>query len=271
MSTVPKAPALPAAHEARDGGAFFGAAALLFAASAAGTVAWCLSMEGMGAIPMPGGWAVSMAWMPMCGQSWAGAALSFTGMWAVMMVAMMLPSLAPALWCYRRALGAGSSVQATLLPALAGLGYFAVWTLLGVLVFIAGAALVQALLHMPLPGGVGPLATGVLIWLAGVFQFTGWKSRHLGCCRKVEAAAPAQPRAAWRYGARLGLHCSFSCAGWTLVLLALGVMDLGAMALVAAAITAERLLPRGERIARATGALAMLAGVVFVLRAIWPA
>lgn len=221
-------------------------------------------MEGMGAIPMPGGWSVSMAWMPMCGQSWAGAALSFTGMWALMMVAMMLPSLAPALWCYRQALGACRSMQA-------GLAYFAVWALLGAIVFIAGAAFVQALLRVPMPGAAGPVATGVLIWLAGVFQFTDWKSRHLDCCRHMAMPMPARPAAAWRYGVRLGLHCSASCAGWTLLLLALGVMDLGAMALVAAAITAERLLPQGQRIARAAGAAAMLAGVILVLRAIWPA
>jgi len=42
---------------------------------------------------MPGGWMMSMAWMRLPGQSWPGAAASFLGMWIVMMVAMMLPSL----------------------------------------------------------------------------------------------------------------------------------------------------------------------------------
>ena len=56
-------------------------------------------------MPMPGGWTMSMAWMRMPGQTWPGAASSFLGMWVVMMVAMMLPSLVPMLLRYRRAVG----------------------------------------------------------------------------------------------------------------------------------------------------------------------
>jgi predicted metal-binding membrane protein len=85
--------------------AFFGISALLFAASTAATILWCSSMSAMGEMPMPGGWTMSMAWMRMPGQTWPGAAGSFLGMWVVMMVAMMLPSLMPMLWCYRQAVG----------------------------------------------------------------------------------------------------------------------------------------------------------------------
>jgi predicted metal-binding membrane protein len=77
--------------------AFFGVSALLFAASAAVTIVWCTSMSEMGEMPMPGGWTMSMAWMRMSGQTWPVAAASFFGMWSVMMVAMMLPSLVPML------------------------------------------------------------------------------------------------------------------------------------------------------------------------------
>ena len=74
--------------------ALFGVSALLFAASAGVTIVWCASMSAMGEMPMPGGWTMSMAWMRMPGQTWPGAAASYLGMWVVMMVAMMLPSLA---------------------------------------------------------------------------------------------------------------------------------------------------------------------------------
>jgi hypothetical protein len=59
---------------------FFGVSALLFAASAVGTIVWCASMSAMGEMPMPGGWTMSMAWMRMPGQTWPGAAASFLGM-----------------------------------------------------------------------------------------------------------------------------------------------------------------------------------------------
>ncbi len=81
--------------------AFYCVSALLFIVSAVVTVVWCSSMSA-GGMPMPGGWTMSMAWMRMPGQTWSGAALSFVGMWFVMMVAMMLPSLMPMLLRYRR-------------------------------------------------------------------------------------------------------------------------------------------------------------------------
>src|ERR1700683_3757923 len=82
--------------------AFFGAWALLFAVSAAATIACCASMSAMGGMAMPGGWTMSMAWMQMPGRTWSAAAASFIGMWVVMMVAMMLPSLLPMLLRYRQ-------------------------------------------------------------------------------------------------------------------------------------------------------------------------
>jgi predicted metal-binding membrane protein len=72
---------------------------------------------------------------------------------------------------------------------------------------------------------------------------------------------------AWRLGLRLGLHCSFGCAGLTAILLVIGVMDLRAMVAIAAAITAERVAPAGERVARAIGAAAAGAGLLLIARA----
>ena len=218
-------------------------------------------MWDMGEIPMPGGWLLSMAWMPMCGQGWFGAAASFVGMWAVMMVVMMLPSLAPMLWRWRPALA-----------ALAGAGYFFVWTVLGLAVFAAGAAFAQAAMQVPAVARAVPLSVAMVVLLAGAFQFTAWKAQHLAYCRPAsarDAASPAHAGAAWRYGVRLGLHCSRACAGLTAILLAVGVMELWAMAIVAVAITAERLAPAGERVAWAVGAVSIATGVYLMGRAAW--
>ena len=62
-------------------------------------------------------------------------------------------------------------------------------------------------------------------------------------------------------------HCSHCCAGLMAILLVIGVMDLRAMAVVAAAITVERLAPAGERVARAIGAVVVGAGLVLIARA----
>src|SRR5437870_6020757 len=72
-----------------------------------------------------------MGEMPMPAQTWPGAAASFLGMWVVMMVAMMLPSLVPMLWRYRQAVGRTGETRLGRLTALVGVGYFFVWTVFG--------------------------------------------------------------------------------------------------------------------------------------------
>jgi predicted metal-binding membrane protein len=72
---------------------------------------------------------------------------------------------------------------------------------------------------------------------------------------------------AWRYGVRLGVHCTHCCAGLTAILLVIGVMDLRAMAIVAAAITLERLAPAGQRVARIIGVVVIAAGLFLMARA----
>src|SRR5205823_2612192 len=59
-------------------------------------------------------------------------------------------------------------------------------------------------------------------------------------------------------------HCTHCCVGLMAILLVIGVMDLRAMAVVAAAITVERLAPAGERVARAIGAVVFGAAAVTV-------
>lgn len=251
--------------------AFFGVSALVFAASAAVTIVWCASMSAMGEMPMPGGWTMSMAWMRMPGQTWLGAAASFVGMWVVMMVAMMLPSLAPMLWRYRQAVGRTGEPRLGRLTALVSVGYFFVWTAFGMAAFALGVALAAVEMQLPALARAVPIAVGVVVLIAGALQFTAWKAHHLACCRGVPGhgrVLAADAGTAWRHGLRLGLHCSHCCAGLTAILLVIGVMDLRAMAVVTAAITVERLVPAGERIARAIGAVVLGAGLFLITRAL---
>jgi len=244
--------------------------ALLFVASAAATIAWCGSMSAMGEMPMPGGWTMTMAWMRMPGQTWPGAAASFVGMWLVMMMTMMLPSLAPMLSRYRRAVSRTGDTRLGLLTAIVAVGYFFVWTVLGTFAFPLGAAVAAVEMQHPALSRAVPIAIGVIVLIAGAFQFTAWKQRQLSCCREAPAhgrVLPADAATAWRHGLRLGLHCSCSCAGLTAILLVVGVMDLRTMALVTAALTVERLAPAGERVARGIGAFVITAGLFLISRA----
>jgi predicted metal-binding membrane protein len=248
--------------------AFLAVLALLFAASAAGTIIWCQSMSAMGEMPMPGGWTMSMAWMRMPGQTWRGAASSFLGMWALMMVAMMLPSLVPMLSRYRQAVGRPGEARLGALTTLVGVGYFLVWTALGVAVFPPAVAVAAAEMQWPALARAVPMAVGVLVVMAGALQLTAWKARHLASCRERPGCGrtlPADPRTAWRHGLRLGLHCTTCCIGMMVILLVVGVMDLRVMTAVTAASTAERL--GGERVARAMGGVIVAAGLFLMARA----
>jgi len=248
---------------------FFGISALLFASSTAVTIVWCGSMSAMGEMPMPGGWSMSMTWMLMPGQTWLDTAASFLGMWVVMMVAMMLPSSAPMLWRYRRAVGWVSEVRLAWLTALVGIGYFFVWTLLGMFAFPLGMALATIEMQSPALSRAVPIAVSLVILIGGALQFTKWKAQQLAYCRESpgRCTLPADAGTAWRHGLRLGLHCSYCCAGLTAIFLVLGVMDLRAMAVVTAAITIERLTPVGEHVARAIGLIAVGTGLFLITRA----
>jgi predicted metal-binding membrane protein len=250
--------------------AFAGVSALLFAISAALTIVWCGPMSAMRRMPMPGGSTMSMVWMRMPGQTWPEAAASFIVMWVVMMVAMMLPWLAPILWRYRRAVRSTGETRKAWLTTLVGVGYFFVWTLFGIAIYPLGVALAAVEMHQPVLARTAPIAAGVVVLIAGAVQFTSFKAHHLGCRREAPGRGctlPADAGTAWREGLCLGLHCSYYCANFTAVMLAFGVMDSRAMALVTALITVERVAPRGALVAQAVGAVVVGVGLFLIARA----
>lgn len=192
------------------------------------------------------------------------------GMWLVMMVAMMLPSLVPMLSRYRRGIGWAGNTNLGTLTAIAGSGYFLVWTLFGLAVFPLGVAASRIEMEETALARSVPMATGFILLLCGAVQFTGWKAHHLASCLRAPEHGrnlAANFRTAWQQGLRFGLHCGYSCLNLTLVLLVMGVMDLRAMALVTAAISMERLAPSGEHAERAVGAIILATGLFQTARA----
>ncbi|WP_322028350.1 DUF2182 domain-containing protein [Paraburkholderia sp. J76] len=249
---------------------FFGVSSLVVAASARATWVWCASMETTGGTPMPGGWTMSALWTPMCGRTWFDAAVSFAGKWNAMMVAMMLPAVAPALWRYFEALRNERAARAGGMTVTAASGYFLVWLAVGMLVFAAGAQLTALAVAAPALTHTAPTLAGVVVVMAGVWQFSAWKARWLACCANVPPGAHARldVQTALRHGLRFGRHCVCCCGNLMAALLAAGVMDRPAMALVAAAIAAERWVPGGAKVSRAVGAAAIVAGLAMVARAV---
>ena len=204
----------------------------------------------------------------MGGMPTHGGAVSFLGTWIVMMVAMMLPSLVPMLRRYRRAVATTGETCLAWLTALVGAGYFFVWTAVGMAVYPLGTALTAIEMQQPGLARAVPIAIAVVVVIVGAIQLSAWKARQLACCREAPGCGrtlPADARTAWRHGLRLGLRCGACCANLMAILLVVGLMDLWVMAVVTAAITAERLAPAGERVARVIGAVVVGAGLFLLL------
>jgi predicted metal-binding membrane protein len=166
---------------------------------------------------------------------------------------------------YRQAIRHAGPRQVNRLTTLVGAAYFSVWTLCGMAAFPLGLALAEATMRVPALSRLVPIARGVVVLVAGLLQLTAWRARQLACCRAApEHVLTADADTALRHGTRLGIHCVLCCLGLTSVLLVTGVMDLRAMALVASAITAERLAFSGVQVARGIGGVIVAAGLFMI-------
>lgn len=253
----------------RDHRAFLCASALIFLISSVVTITWSGSMSAMGEMPMPGGWEMSMTWMPMPQQTWLGIGAAALGMWLVMMLAMMLPCLVPMLLRYRRTIETGGR-HLEQLTALVGAGYFFVWVLFGMAILPLGFGLAAIEMQQPALARAVPVATGIIVLIAGALQLSAWKAHQLACCRRAampQRSLPADGAAAWRHGVRLGLHCGRCCLNLMVILLVIGMMDLRTMALLTGALSLERVAPSGDRVARAIGVAVIVIGLALIARA----
>jgi predicted metal-binding membrane protein len=188
-------------------------------------------------------------------------------MWAVMMIAMMLPSAAPVILLvariYRRRGPAGR-------PATAGFaaGYILVWT-----AFSAAAAVAQLLLHRaallsPTMASSSALLGGAILLAAGVYQWLPIKYACLSHCRSPLGFLTTEWREGVRgavvMGMRHGLFCLGCCWALMALLFVAGVMNLLWIAAIAAFVLIEKLAPQGQRISQLAGVL-LAAWGVFVL------
>jgi predicted metal-binding membrane protein len=180
--------------------------------------------------------------------------VGFLGIWTAMMAAMMLPSTVPLLRLDHVA--ARSFARSA---AIVG-GYLAIWTGFGCIVLGVDVLLDDRLLGMH-----GRRVTAALLAAAALYQLLPLKRRCLVRCR----APLGRMLLGWRDGlagaARMGvangLWCAGCCVGLMAALFGLGVMSIGWMALVGAAILVEKVTPIGVA-ASSVISVALAAGAV---------
>jgi predicted metal-binding membrane protein len=191
--------------------------------------------------------------------------LVFTMCWAVMMIAMMLPSALPMITLY------GAMQRGTVAAGRKGvpvavftLVYLGLWAATGLPVYFAHTLLAG------LAGSMLAYIIAVILVAAGVYQLSPLKQLCLRECRSPLGFLLGHWRAGRRGSLALGwshaLYCLGCCWALMLVLVAAGAMGLPWVLLITAVVAAEKLTSGGEWIARITGSALVLLGVTVALR-----
>lgn len=204
---------------------------------------------------MPG----MMQWGP------ADLALVFA-MWAVMMVAMMLPTAWPMVRTFAVLSTRGSGARGRT-TAFVG-AYLLVWSGFSLGITLLQWALQAADWVTPMMALRSRTVAGALLITAGVYQFTPLKQACLGTCRTPLAFLMTEWRpglsGAWRMGLRHGVLCAGCC--WLLMglLFVLGVMNLAWIAVLAAFVLLEKTWPKLRWLSAAGGAALIIWGTVLL-------
>jgi predicted metal-binding membrane protein len=223
-------------------------------------LAWAyLLYMGWGMAHMDAG--VNMAVMPRM-VSWTPLDLALVfAMWAIMMVAMMLPSATPMILVFAAISRQRRSARPFMDVAAFVAAYIAVWTAFSLLATLAQWGLLEARLVSPMMVASSPILSGSVLVATGVFQFTRLKERCLSECRNPLVFFAGHwrrgARGAFTMGTRHGLYCVGCCWLLMLLLFVLGVMNVLWIALLAAFVLFEKILPRVRWFDR-------LSGLVFI-------
>lgn len=188
-------------------------------------------------------------------------------MWAVMMVAMMVPTAAPMILVYAAVARKAAAQHSPLAPAFVFVaGYIAIWTVFSLVATMAQYVLDRGALLSPMMVSTSAVLGAALLIAAGIYQFTPVKGACLQKCR-----APAEFIAQyWRSGTlggfRMGLRHGAYCVGCCWILMGLmfvgGAMNLLWMAGIAIFVLLEKTVPFGRLSGRIAGGAMILAGTL---------
>ena len=205
-----------------------------------------------------------MAGMEMAMTPTLAEGLIFVAAWAIMMAAMMLPSAMPMIGLYAAMQrdARSATARAAAVSAFTAV-YVMLWAISGVPIYFASLALMAA------AASTLAYTTAAVLIAAGFFQFSPLKSVCLRHCRSPLGFILGHWRAGWRGAVRMGfahaLYCLGCCWALMVVLVVAGAMGLPWVLLIACVVAAEKILPRGEWIARTTGVALALLGVAVAI------
>ena len=181
-------------------------------------------------------------------------------MWTIMMFAMMTPSAAPMVLTYTKInRQSGASLGPISGTGIFFLGYLLIWTAFSAAATLAQGGLHAATLLSPMMETTSPILGGIILIAAGLFQFTPLKYACLAHCRTPLGFFMTEwregPSGALIMGVRHGAYCVGCCWLIMALLFVAGVMNLFWIAIIAAYVLLEKVLPAGHRVSWAIGVL----------------
>lgn len=194
-------------------------------------------------------------------------------MWAIMMVAMMVPAVSPVILLFaeinRRRRGQQSAFVAT---GQFLLGYLAVWTGFSLAATFAQWGLLTVALLSPMMEGTSKALSAGLLLVAGLFQFSRLKYACLAHCRSPMGFFLTEwrdgPWGAFKMGLKHGGYCLACCWALMALLFAVGVMNLLWVAGLSAFVLVEKLTPANRWISR-LGGLCFIAWAAWIITGNW--
>ena len=190
-------------------------------------------------------------------------------MWAIMMVAMMLPSAAPMILIFSRVNSKQRDKGNAYVPTIvfAG-GYITVWTLFSVLATATQWGLQNTALLSPGMVSTSVYLGGGLFIAAGIYQWTPLKQACLKHCRSPLAFIMHHWRPGTAGAFRMGLGHGAFCLGccWSVMALLFvgGVMNLIWVAVITIFVAVEKIFPHGTWVGRISG-MAMIAAGTYLM------
>jgi predicted metal-binding membrane protein len=199
---------------------------------------------------------------------WTATEFGLTfAMWALMMVAMMVPTAAPMTLMYAAVARKAAAQHNPLAPTFVFVaGYITMWAIFSLVATVAQHALDKAALLSPMMVSASARLGAAILIAAGLYQLTPLKNACLKNCR-----APAHFMSRyWRTGNlgafRMGLRLGEYCVGCCWILMALlfvgGVMNLLWIAAIAIFVLLEKTIPFGDVSGRVAGAAMILFGAL---------
>lgn len=184
-------------------------------------------------------------------------------MWAVMMGAMMLPTLVPTLTSYEDLMVSADGTRPGWLGVLAG--YSLVWVAVAAVITVLQLVLVQVGLIDRMGIARSSYTSAILLIVVGLYQFTWAKQVCHGVCHAPMHYFLGHWRTGWRGGVRMGAGLGLFCAGCCWGFMALGfvggVMSLLWMGLATAIMVLEKLPQVAAYVTKPVGVVLVAAGI----------